>query len=380
MIFWKADAIFDGYQFRSQGELLATLPNGEIVGFVAETEVDPTAIRKMDGWLLPGWVNVHCHLELSHLHQKIPQHTGLVNFILSILQNRHLSNNNIIQEKMQEADAWMFERGVVAVGDVCNTADSIFTKKKSLIQYVNFVEVSGFVPQYATQRWEQATQIRQQFVDAGLNARIVPHAPYSVSTDLLKRIGQSATNEIISIHHQECAAENEFFQHKTGNFLQLYEALNIDLDFFVPTQLNSSAATLPYLNAAKHLLLVHNTVSDETDIEFVQQLSPKAFWCLCANANLYIENQLPAVPLFMKYNLPICIGTDSLASNYVLDVWNEVQSLQHHFNQITIETILQWATINGARALQLENQLGSFEKGKRPGLVQIHQNQSKRLL
>jgi cytosine/adenosine deaminase-related metal-dependent hydrolase len=88
----------------------------------------------------------------------------------------------------------------------------------------------------------------------------------------------------------------------------------------------------------------------------------------CPNSNLYIENQLPPVFLFRKENLNICLGTDSLASNHELSVLAEMITLQIHFPEIKLEELVCWATLNGAKALKMENRFGSFEVGKNPGV------------
>jgi len=95
------------------------------------------------------------------------------------------------------------------------------------------------------------------------------------------------------------------------------------------------------------------------------------FCCLCVNANTYIENALPPVEMMRKQNINITIGTDSLASNWGLSILDELKRIRQHFSSVPISELLQWATINGAKALQLQQSLGSFERGKRPGVVLI---------
>jgi cytosine/adenosine deaminase-related metal-dependent hydrolase len=65
------------------------------------------------------------------------------------------------------------------------------------------------------------------------------------------------------------------------------------------------------------------------------------------------------------------IGTDSYASNWSLSVLDELKTIQQHHPEIPLEEMLGWATLNGARALQMDKHLGSFEKGKKPGVVLI---------
>jgi cytosine/adenosine deaminase-related metal-dependent hydrolase len=111
------------------------------------------------------------------------------------------------------------------------------------------------------------------------------------------------------------------------------------------------------------------------DIEFIKlstsNLQLSTFFCLCPNANLYIINTLPDVNMLVENDCMIVLGTDSLASNHQLSIVEEIKTLHQNFPAIPLELMLQWATINGAKALQMEGRLGSFEKGKQPGIVLI---------
>jgi cytosine/adenosine deaminase-related metal-dependent hydrolase len=98
---------------------------------------------------------------------------------------------------------------------------------------------------------------------------------------------------------------------------------------------------------------------------------PQVYWCLCPNANLYIENTLPDIEMLMEENAAICIGTDSLSSNHQLCVLSELASIRQHYPGIDWETLLAWGTYNGACALQMQGIVGSIEPGKNPGIVQL---------
>ena len=97
----------------------------------------------------------------------------------------------------------------------------------------------------------------------------------------------------------------------------------------------------------------------------------KFYWCLCVNANLYINNLLPPIELFRKNKLPIVLGTDSLASNDSLSILDEIKSIRRAFPSIPQQELLTWASSNGAEALIIDNDYGTFEAGKTPGLIQI---------
>jgi aminodeoxyfutalosine deaminase len=180
---------------------------------------------------------------------------------------------------------------------------------------------------------------------------------------------------LISIHNQETIAEDDFFKTRTGDFLRLYEKLNVDILFFKATGKSSVQSFLPRFTKGQSLILVHDVTTTEADIECVklqtENYKLKTVFCLCPNANLYITNQLPNVKMLMDKACDIVLGTDSLASNHRLSILEEMKILQQNFPELKLSALLQWATINGAKALHMDDTLGSFEKGKQPGVVLI---------
>ncbi|KIO78656.1 amidohydrolase [Pedobacter lusitanus] len=328
-------------------------------------------IRYYDGVLVPGLVNTHCHLELSHLVGKIPEHTGLPGFVQQVMQQRQASELEI-EQAMQLADTAMYNNGIVATGDISNQIYSRTVKLSSKIYYHTFVEVMGFNPARAKEIIQKAVETRAAFQP--LRATVVPHAPYSVSEELFKEIAQEsgAAADSVSIHNQETADENLFFEYKKGHFLKLYEFLGLDISFFQAKGKTSLQCYLPLLSAAAKTLLVHNTFTTNEDIAFAGAQHPHLYWCLCPNANLYIENRLPDVALLQAAGVMITLGTDSLASNHQLSILAEMKTLQE-YQQIPFEELLCWATQNGALFLGMESELGSFEIGKRPGVNLIEQ-------
>jgi aminodeoxyfutalosine deaminase len=375
----KGNNIFDGYQFVGKDKVLVTQADGTIEAIIDEKDASDD-VQIFDGIICPGFVNAHCHIELSHLKNKIPQHTGLVNFILDILKLRG-ADDEIKQEAMRLAEEELYNSGTVAVGDICNTSDSIFLKKDSKLHWHNFIEVSGFNEDFAQKRFDDIKNVQQQFNNIPINNSLTPHAPYSVSSKLFQLINENIFGKTLSIHNQETAFENEFLQNKTGDFLRLYENLGIDISSFTATNKSSLQSWLPQLHHAKKIISVHNSFTNEEDIAFVKQFSPtqEMYFCLCPNANLYIENMLPPIDMLMKNNCNIVLGTDSYASNTQLNIFEEIKTIQKNYSNISLEKILQWATLNGAKALGLDGFLGSFEKGKKAGVVLIKEMDAKRV-
>lgn len=328
-----------------------------------------TDIIYYEGVIVPGFVNTHCHLELSHLAGKIPEHTGLPGFVQQVMQQREADAGSITTA-MVTADAEMYANGIVAVGDISNQLISREVKINSSICYHTFVEAMGFNPVRATEIIAKARVTRDAF--APLKATVVPHAPYSVSEELFAAINREsgAAEGSVTIHNQETADENAFFETKTGHFLKLYEYLGLDISSFTAIGKTSLQTYLPMMPALPRTLLVHNTFTSEADIRFASSIHQRLFWCLCPNANLYIENRLPDVRLLMNQGLTITLGTDSLASNHQLSILAEMFVLQEQLD-IPFEVLLRWATLNGAAFLGMESLFGCLQPGRKPGIILI---------
>jgi aminodeoxyfutalosine deaminase len=378
---YQADHLFTGYEWLSNDSVLITTANGEIVDIVP-AEAAGEDINRFSGILSPGFVNCHCHLELSHMKGVVPEKTGMVDFLVRVIQQRGFDAETI-KNAIEDAENSMLQNGIVAVGDICNTANTVEQKKAGRLLYHNFIETMGFIEGTAMQRFESSRAVYDQFARLYRNpARsnsIVPHAPYSVSGALFQLITRFTGNHLLTIHSQESTAEREFMEKGAGDFHRLYKALGIDISFYKPTEQQSLAAWLPNFLSAQSLILVHNTNTNKDDLEYIvncQLPIANLFFCVCPNANEYIGNPLPNIDLLRTYNAAIVVGTDSLASNHQLSVLAELQTLHDHFPHIETKELLQWATSNGAKALELDDVVGSFETGKTPGILIVKEDLS----
>ena len=356
--------------------MVITDSSGSIIDLVNPKDAGD-GIEAFTGIISPGFVNAHCHLELSHLKGRISEKTGLVNFVQEVMSNRSTRDDQQL-EAMIEAEAKMYQTGIVAVGDICNSSDSIPAKKHSKLFWHNFIEVSGFVGEAAHKRLAEMKTVSKQFEKElpTHKTSLSPHAPYSVSKKLFHLLNEDTAGQLISIHNQECADEDILYLHKAGGFLALYKNFGIDIASFELTGKSSFQSWLPYFDQQQSIILVHNSFTSASDMEFLSQLSGRAntvfSLCICINANQYIEQKNPPIQMLMNSNCNMVIGTDSLASNQQLNILEEIKAIQlSTIPIIPLPTLLQWATINGAKALQLDHLVGSFEKGKTPGIVLI---------
>ena len=366
---FQATQIFTGTELLEDQLVLITQKDGTIEALVGIEEAGED-IQSFEGIISPGFVNAHCHLELSHMKGMIAAHSGLQEFVKQIVGLRKVEDA-IIQQAISSAENEMYNNGIVAVGDICNTLDTLTIKQKHKLAYYSFVELYDLDPTRADDKINTGLKMQEAFEQNCVRASLVPHAPYSVSFNLWKLLSNYFGAHTITMHNQETIDENEFFENKSGSFLGMYERTKVSLDFFEATGLSSLQSVLPYFKKAARSILVHNSFTSKEDIHAVQKQMPNSFWCLCPNANQYIEETMPPIELLRANAAEIVIGTDSYASNWSLNILDELKTIQKHNPSILLAEMLGWATINGARALQMEKGLGSFEKGKKPGVVLI---------
>jgi len=366
---FQATQLFTGTELLQDQVVLITTKDGTVEAILGIEDAGDD-IQSFEGILTPGFVNAHCHLELSHMKGMIPAHTGLQEFVKQIVSLRQVEPA-LIQDAIVAAENEMFANGMVAVGDISNTLDTLTQKAKHNLAYYTFVELYDLDPTRAPEKLKAGLAIQNTFEQNCIRASLVPHAPYSVTSSLWKLLSDHFGAHTISMHNQETPDENEFFKTKTGSFLGMYERTKVSLDFFEPTGLSSLQSVLPIFKNATTSILVHNSFTSAEDIATVKKQMPNTFWCLCPNANQYIEQTMPPIDLLRRGGANIIVGTDSYASNWSLSILDELKTIQKHNPHIALEEMLGWATLNGARALQMDKHLGSFETGKKPGVVLI---------
>ena len=355
--------ITNGYLFIEDDGTLLHLTNQAPITDDFEVEV-------YQGILCPGFINSHCHLELSHMKALIPEATGLPEFVNQIpkLRDKYVLDP---EEAMTAGNKEMAANGIVAVGDISNTSDSLKIKKDSPIKYHSFVELFGLDKQKSKELLAHGETVLQEYRSKGLKASLVPHAPYSMSPELLEGIYANTQDQILSIHHQETPSENEMFLESKGDLVDLYRSRAVDISSQIAFEKNSSEySLLQYLAKDQKVLLVHNTYSSSFDIEQVENHFSNAYWCTCPKANWYIERSLPNYDLWREKELKITVGTDSLASNDTLSILEELKLIQKSFPHISTEELLTWGSKNGAAFFNY-TELGSFTIGNKPGILLI---------
>ena len=344
-------------------------------------ETQNQKLETYQGFICPGFINSHCHLELSHLKGQLSEGKGLPQFVREIVPKRRAAAE-IIEQAIANAESEMIANGILGVGDICNTNQTFSQKAKGNIRYHNFIELLDLEENKAEDEFEKGislagelTNSQSQISNLKSQISLVPHAPYSVSPTLFKLIKDyaEANNSVLSIHNQETESENAMFVSAKGELLETMKSLIPVYEKWKATGKRSLAYTLENLLGENKILLVHNTYTTKEDLINVnkkQETRNKKliYFCFCPNANLFIEKRSPDFHLFIDEGCKITVGTDSYASNWSLSILDELKIIHKHSPTIPLETLLKWATLNGAEFFGWDKEFGSIEKGKKPGL------------
>ncbi len=328
---------------------------------------EKASVEFYNGIIIPGFVNCHCHLELSHMKGSVARGTGLGHFIEAIRNTRAGSDETIIRSAVS-ADAGMFREGVSLCADICNSALLFGAKKESRVRYINLLEVFGIDPDRASKRISELDSLAEEAAEAGLPYSLVPHALYSMSVTLLRLLREKTIyNSVTSVHFMETPGEAQFLKTHSGPLMESYERSGLNPSR-LETVMSHADAIMNEITPNGSLIVVHGTFADRDTVKTIMKRK-NLYWCLCPDSNLFIEGRVPPLDLLRSEGCEIVIGTDSLASNSKLSMVDEIKTLQLHFPATTIEELVLWATLNGARALGEEDSFGKLEAGKKPGIV-----------
>ena len=372
---------------RVTAEFVYTLESPQPIrnGYVEYDETDGTIISVGScaegetvepGALVPGFVNAHCHVELSHLHKKFRKGTGMAGFIDQINELRDWAGREAKAQLVQEWMDKMWADGVSAMADISND-DSSFDVKGSHKMYTRtFLEVFGSEPHMCEGVMAEVTELGRVADKAGIDAAPTPHSCYTMSPQLLSASAAAGLAKgYLSYHSQESQEEEDLLRSGSGAMYENRKRSGMStppvtgessLKYFLDRLADAKPA--PY---DEHILLVHNVCLAQDDIDAAKKVMNNVYWAVCPLSNIFIHNALPPIPLMRRNGLAITLGTDSLSSNDDLDMVKEMYCLHANFPEVPMSEILTWASMNGAAFLSKEDTLGSLSAGKKPGVVRI---------
>lgn len=334
--------------------------NGLITNIWRTTALDATAsVEFHPGILIPGMVNAHCHLELSYLKGAIEEGLGYGGFARAIGAVRGGFTDDRRIRAAEVADAQMWQEGVEVVADIANDELVMGVKAKSKIEYHTLFEFFGLN--------NRDTEAHFAMASRHTRSTVTPHSTYSVQDAPFLNICQR-NGGLLSLHFLESENEAALFNH-SGALAEWYARMGWECDFLhygSPARRVAEALS----EGATHdrrVLLVHNTMATAEDVQRVEGAVANASWVLCPESNRYISRLTPPIAMLRTMGARIAIGSDSLASARTLSLLDNLKLI----DDVPLNELLTYATLNGAIALGVEDRKGSLDVGKAPGLVVI---------
>lgn len=329
-----------------------------------------------DSVLMPGMVNAHTHLELTHFPSwKIRK--GLdympreyVDWIVQVIKiSRTLSRDELIHS-LEEGARISLAAGTTAIGDILSNLTLIEDYLTLPVSGRVFLEGIGHDPVRCGGRLSEIASAITAFSGESLLAGVSPHTPHTVSAPFLKDLISLAGVHGLpfTIHLAESPEEISFWFDATGRIAgEIFPMAGWD-SYLPPARHISPVAYLDSLGVlTPQTTCIHAVHVSPVDVGILRDRGVSIVICPRSNDRLVVGT--PPLMLFRASRIPLAIGTDSLASNDSLSLWDEIRFLHERSPRIfSPEELLQISTIGGARALHISDLTGTLEPGKRADL------------
>ena len=343
--------VVDPFTIIENGHL--EIENGLIKG-VHKGAPKEKSIDHGPGVLMPPLVNAHLHLELSALKGALPFDRGFKFWVKMLLEKREALGDEKLIKAAQKAVKDLFNSGNLYVGDISTLGIIKPIIQDSALNGICFHEFLG-------------SDIQPFFIQKNdaVSCSVAGHAPHTSSPQLLKALKRQSKlyGLPFSIHVAESDDESEFINDKKGEWANFLTSRGIDWSSWdigskTPVAYIADLGLLDPLTIAVHVLNVNNK-----DVEMLARSKAKV--CVCPRSNQNLHGKLPDIDQMIKKGIQPCLGTDSLASCDSLNIFDEMVFVGNHYPKLDPETIFAMGTINGARALGIEQLTGTLSKGKK---------------
>ncbi len=319
--------------------------------------------------ILPGFVNAHTHLELSHLHRRARYEGDFTNWVRRIMPGRLEGQAN--REQTLTDAAWQsIQAGVTAVGDICFEHRAWPVLANLPLRKVCFAEVFGRGAEISRPAEYLQTCIAETLQDEKLRLGISPHAPYSVGPELYRYAAKLAREHRLPLatHLAETPEETQFLLTGDGPWKKFMQDIGKWEDSF------SAPGKTPVryfldLDLNAPFVLAHVNYLDAEELDGLARSSHSV--AFCPRSHAFFGHPEHPVENMLRRGINVCVGTDSLASNESLSVLDELRFLKREYPRLPNAQILKMGTIAGAEALGWDHRIGSITAGKAADLVGI---------
>lgn len=335
----------------------------------------PKCVTKSDSLLadyslLPGFVNAHCHLELTSIgslpRDSLKNQNHKINFV-SWIRELVRRKENLTQDEQDRGIKMgakqLLQSGVTTLGDHMSFNTNWRTITETPLRGRIFGEVLGIVPEVCEHIYTLFKKVQQEFSGSRFRLHISPHSVHALALPVLLKLLQNESPPL-SIHLSESLEEKEYFGQQGGDLLKLIHDLGVVAPHHAASGLEMLAADRIDLSK---ILLVHGNYLGDKEVALIK----KNNICIvhCPGSHAYFEHAPFPLESLLAQNVTIALGTDSLASNFELNFLSELRRVQKNFPQLGENQILKMATVNGAKALCMENEVGTLERGKKADII-----------
>jgi len=265
--------------------------------------------------------------------------------------------------------------GTIAVGDICPTLLSPPFLAREPLRARIFVEVTGIGPRRGVEKLAEAIEklrlAEDEFADAGLSFSLAPHAPYSTDASVIRSIirENAAQGRITSFHLAESAQEVGFLTGEDDSFERAIKRWGFWEEGWRPPRMRPVAYLESLGGLAPGVMLVHCVQLLDEEIDAIAGSGCSV--CLCPRSNDRIGVGRPRIREMLAAGVEPALGTDGLGSVDSLSVFDEMAFIRKALPEIEpealltmAEALLTMATLNGARALRFEREIGSLARGR----------------
>lgn len=324
-----------------------------------------------DSVILPGLINAHCHLELGMTRSMLPRGEAFPLWVSRLKKALDGAKENHYRQAARLGILECLKNGITTIVDVGNTGEAFPELAMLPIRSYPYLEVLGLDPNQAHSRLGQAqTQLTQRPPANTLyHPGITSHASYSCSLELMQQITQSAQLRTgpYTLHIAESAEEAQMFSEGSGALFDFCQRIYPDLKW------EPHMSPIRYLNhnnlIPRDSLFVHCNYLDDEDIRILAEHNTSVVHCPLSKAFFSHAGFNPIA--LQSAGINICLGTDSLASNDGLNLFDEMAELHHNYPSLPCEDILAMATLHGAKALGLTGKIGCLTPGAQADFIAI---------
>jgi cytosine/adenosine deaminase-related metal-dependent hydrolase len=313
--------------------------------------------------LMPGLINAHTHLELPSLLDHGRSQT-FPDWILNLIQDTRSLRRQDFRSAAAENIGMLIQSGTTTVGEICTHGVSQALLRRNGLRAVVFNEIIGMG------KFDVPLPSRSDSMLIGVG--LSPHSPYTVSEQALRAISVLSRKHKIrlAMHIAESVDEIRLLQRKKSGLERIYQFAKWDLDS-APKGLTSFEYLRRIGFLSSSLLAVHAVQVTDHDIAMIRKANVSIAHCPRSNKVIRV-GRMPLKKI-LEAGIPVGLGTDSLASSPSLNMWDEMRfALQiHKQDGIKDEDVVRLATIGGARALGLDDDIGTLERGKKADLIAV---------